>query len=187
MAGTVWPAVTDSRSTVHLSNHMMVVITRTLPDCGPHIRCIEQRWRMIMPLWKIYHPEGAYTAEDKAGLSKRITELYAVLPKFYVVVIFQEVPRGSVYVGGKAQDNFIRLVVDHIARRLPDDRKSFWLDKTKAAIAPFVGDRGYDWELHIDETPFDLWLIQGYRPPQPNSEDEKRWALENRPSPLTGA
>lgn len=28
-------------------------------------------------------------------------------------------------------------------------------------IAPFVKDRGYEWEISIDETPFDLWSLQG--------------------------
>lgn len=26
-----------------------------------------------MPLWKVYHPAGAYTAQDKKDLSERIT------------------------------------------------------------------------------------------------------------------
>jgi hypothetical protein len=37
--------------------------------------------------------------------------------------------------------------------------------RANEAIAPFVKDRGFDWEFHIDETPFDLWSVQGYRPP----------------------
>ena len=40
-----------------------------------------------MPFWKIYHPVGAFTAEDKQALSQRITELYRALPKFYVIVV----------------------------------------------------------------------------------------------------
>ena len=54
-----------------------------------------------MPLWKIYHPPGVYSAEDKQGLSERITALYSRLPKFYVGVVFQEVAADSFYVGGK--------------------------------------------------------------------------------------
>ena len=30
-----------------------------------------------MPLWKVYHPAGAYTAQDKKDLSERITGMYA--------------------------------------------------------------------------------------------------------------
>jgi Putative oxalocrotonate tautomerase enzyme len=34
-----------------------------------------------MPLWKIYHPVGACTAEDKHAFAHKITELYGMLPK----------------------------------------------------------------------------------------------------------
>lgn len=44
-----------------------------------------------MPLWKIYHPVGAYGAEDKQALAERITRLYKNLPRFYVGIIFQDV------------------------------------------------------------------------------------------------
>ena len=40
-----------------------------------------------MPFWKIYHPVGAFTAEDKRALSERITGCYRGLPKFYVIVV----------------------------------------------------------------------------------------------------
>ena len=50
-------------------------------------------------------------------------------------------------------------------------------------LAPFVKDRGFDWEVHIDETPMDLWRVQGMVPPLPESETERVWAKENRPIP----
>ena len=40
-----------------------------------------------------------------------------------------------------------------------------------------------DAPIHIDETPFDLWQVQGMPPPPPNSEYEKRWLEENKPVP----
>ena len=128
-----------------------------------------------MPLWKIYHPVGAFTSDDKQAIACRATAVYPHLPSFYVAVIFQEIPKESFYLGGKPMDNFVRVSIDHIARRLPDDLKELRLTQINGAIDPFVKDRGFDWEVHIDETPFDLWSIQGYRPPPPNSEDEKRW------------
>lgn len=140
-----------------------------------------------MPLWIIYHPVDAYTADDKCAFAKKITELYDMLPKFYVNVIFQEISKSFFYIGGEPVDNFVRLTMDHIARNIPEDRTLWWLEKVNAAIAPFVKDRGFKWELHVDETPFNLWSVQGYRPPPPHSEDEKRWARENTPSPITGA
>ena len=36
--------------------------------------------------------------------------------------------------------------------------------------------------MHVDETPFSLWSIQGLRPPVPGTP-EGEWRLDNRPSP----
>ena len=139
-----------------------------------------------MPLWKIYHPANAYTSDDKQQFAERITNLYQRLPKFYVGVVFQDVPKESFYIGGKPVDNFVRIWVDHIARTLPTpEAKAYWVKISNEAIAPFVQARGYDWEFHIDETPFDLWSIQGLRPPPANSDAEKLWALENKPTPYS--
>jgi phenylpyruvate tautomerase PptA (4-oxalocrotonate tautomerase family) len=139
-----------------------------------------------MPLWKVYHPEGAYTPEDKHEMSKRITDVYAILPRFYVGIIFQAIPRDSFFVGGEPRDNFVRIHMDHIARQLnSDESKAGFLARAENALAPFIKDRGFDWELHIDETPIDLWTIQGIRPPHADTPDEKRWKAENRPSPRT--
>ncbi len=57
-----------------------------------------------MPLWKVYHPAGAYTAEDKKNLSERLTGLYAAIPipKFYVVVLFEEVAKELLFCGRRA-------------------------------------------------------------------------------------
>jgi len=108
-----------------------------------------------MPLWKIYHPVGAYTREDKHRVAKRITDIYSSLPKFYVDVVFQEVPQDSFYVGGEPASNFVRIHMDHIARQLTSEAaKTKFLARVEDAIAPFVKDRGFDWEFHIDETPF---------------------------------
>ena len=89
--------------------------------------------------------------------------------------------------GGKPATNFVRIWVDHIARTLPtpEARKRF-LGMCDEALAPIIRDRGFDWEFHIDETSFELWSIQGVRPPLAGTEDEKRWIAENRPSALTG-
>jgi phenylpyruvate tautomerase PptA (4-oxalocrotonate tautomerase family) len=139
-----------------------------------------------MPLWKVYRPVGAYTREDKHALAKRITGIYSSLPKFYVDVVFQEVPQDSFYVGGELASNVVRIHMDHVARQLTSEAaKTKFLARVEDAIAPFVNDRGFDWEFHIDETPFDLWIVQGMRPPRAGTKDEKRWISKNRPSPRT--
>jgi phenylpyruvate tautomerase PptA (4-oxalocrotonate tautomerase family) len=139
-----------------------------------------------MPAWKIHHPVGAFTDEDKQTLARRITDIYSMLPKFYVGVVFQEVAANSFYVGGEPAKNAIRISADHIARTLStDEAKTNFLSRVNAALAPFIQDRGFDWEFYVDETPFDIWTIQGYRPPRAGTEDERRWKEQNKPSPPT--
>jgi phenylpyruvate tautomerase PptA (4-oxalocrotonate tautomerase family) len=104
-----------------------------------------------MPLWKVYHPVGAYSAEDKKKFAERLTEMYAriPIPKFYVVMIFEEVTADSIYVGGEPHDKFVRFKVDHMARTLPSPiLREWWVKAVDQLIAPFVRERGYDWEVH---------------------------------------
>ena len=58
-----------------------------------------------MPLWKVYHPAGAYSAQDKKEFVEKVTAMYSrvPIPKFYVVMIFEEVAAESLYVGGIAR------------------------------------------------------------------------------------
>ncbi len=136
-----------------------------------------------MPLWKVYHPENAFSAADKGAIAERITALYRDLPPFYVGVIFEAVPKASFYVGGRPTDDFVRISVDHIARQITDDAiRAAFLAALAKILAPYVADRGLRWELHIDETPFGLWTIQGFRPPIPGTPDGEKWRIENRPS-----
>jgi phenylpyruvate tautomerase PptA (4-oxalocrotonate tautomerase family) len=55
-----------------------------------------------MPLWQVYHPVGAYSAQDKKDFAEKVTAMYAriPIPNFYVVMIFDEVAAEQVYVGG---------------------------------------------------------------------------------------
>jgi len=76
--------------------------------------------------------------------------------------------------------------MDHIARQMTSEaQKTKFLARVETAIAPFIKDRGFDWELHIDETPLYLWTVQGIRPPRAGTEDEKRWISEKWTSPST--
>lgn len=142
-----------------------------------------------MPLWKIYTPANAFTPEDKKGIAQALTGLYGrVMPRFYVGVVFQEVSADNFYIGGEPTDRFVRIWVDHIARTFQsEEARVGFFKRVNALLAPWIADRGYDWELHVDETPFDLWTIQGYFPPREGTEDEKRWMAENRASPRTHA
>jgi phenylpyruvate tautomerase PptA (4-oxalocrotonate tautomerase family) len=138
-----------------------------------------------MPMWKVYYSEGAYTAEDKQEFAEAITGLYTQfnLPAFYVTALFHELPADMFYVGGEQASGYIRIWVDHIARRIPDDSNRFWMVAVNKMIAPFTAARGHRWEVHIDNTPMELWTIDGFYPPPADSDEEKRWARDNRPSP----
>jgi phenylpyruvate tautomerase PptA (4-oxalocrotonate tautomerase family) len=138
-----------------------------------------------MPMWKVYYSDGAYTDEDKKEFAEAITGLYTQynLPAFYVTTLFHELEADMFYVGGEQASGYIRIWVDHIARRIPDEYNRFWMDAVNKMIAPFTAERGHRWEVHIDNTPMDLWTIDGFYPPPADSDEEKRWARDNRPSP----
>ena len=138
-----------------------------------------------MPLWLIACPPEAYTPEDKQAFADRITDLYANLglPRFYVSVLFHDLPKESFFIGGKQTGDFVRVWIDQIARRVPEGLARSWMERVNKTLQPFVEDRGYRWEVHIDDTPFDLWSIEGFFPPPANSDAEKRWAADNKASP----
>jgi phenylpyruvate tautomerase PptA (4-oxalocrotonate tautomerase family) len=141
-----------------------------------------------MPLWHIYAPKDAYSADDKEAFANRITDLYAQfgLPRFYVSVIFDELPASGFFIGGKPTTDFVRIWIDQIARRVPVEARPRWLARVNETLDPFVRARGLRWEVHIDDTPIDFWTIEGLIPPAGTSEAEKRWAAENRASPYEG-
>lgn len=143
-----------------------------------------------MPMWHIYCPADAYTADDKKALATSVTDLYAAepsprLPRFYVSLVFQELPADCFYIGGEPRNNFVRIWIDHIAVHMHTDteRHNSFMRRMHAAIGPWVSDRGLDYEVHVDETPRALWSVQGLRPPEWRSDEEKQWYQDNRPSP----
>ena len=141
-----------------------------------------------MPLWKVYTPAGAYSDEDKRTMAETVTNVYAgvPIPKFYVVLIFEEMPKDTCFVGGVAHNKFVRFKIDQIARTIPGPiLREWWIRTVDSVLAPWVKDRGLDWEISIDETPFDLWSLQGELPPPFESVGEKRWVRENKASPCS--
>lgn len=142
-----------------------------------------------MPLWTIYHSADAFSDADKAELAEKITDIYgAVMPRFYVGIVFQAIEARNFYVGGKPAVRFVRMVMEHIARSFPNIETSRrFIDRVNVILKPYLADKGFDWEFHIDETPIDYWSINGHYPPMPDTEDERRWRAENRPSPRTHA
>ncbi|AOZ09723.1 4-oxalocrotonate tautomerase [Cupriavidus malaysiensis] len=109
--------------------------------------------------------------------------VYRDLPSFYAGVVFEAVPKSAFYIGGKPANDFVRIAVDHIARQINDDEtKQRFLAAVAKQLAPYIAERGLRWEMHVDETPFSLWTIQGIRPPVPGTPQGETWRTENRPS-----
>lgn len=143
-----------------------------------------------MPQWNIAHPPGAFDPEIKKAFAKEITRIYSELglPRFYVNVFFWECAKDDCFIGGEPTDDFVRIWIDHIALDTIDETK-YTMDQTRAwvgmrigaTVKPFVKDRGYRWELHIDDTPFELWIVDGIFPPRIGSDMTKTWAEANRP------
>ncbi|MFC9358842.1 tautomerase family protein [Rhodococcus sp. NPDC057014] len=140
-----------------------------------------------MPLWHVYHPPGAYTEQDKKDFAKDITAFYTNvgLPKFYVLSFFHEVPSKSYFVGEEASSDMVRVCIEHTARNVADVKRRRWMVETIAKIInPYTIDRGLHYEFNIDETPMDLWMVDGLWPPEWGSEGEKLWARENKAVPF---
>ena len=70
--------------------------------------------------------------KTRKTLAKRVTEVYASvpIPKFYVVVIFEEVGKDSCFVGGESHNKFVRFKIDQIARTIPGPILREWWIRT---------------------------------------------------------
>jgi hypothetical protein len=91
-------------------------------------------------------------------------------------------------VGGESHPQFVRIQIDQMARTLPGPViREWWTRNLDQVIAPWVKERGYDWEFTITEPPADLWSLQGEIPPPFESIAEKRWIEENKATPYTQA
>ncbi|KAI1617229.1 putative oxalocrotonate tautomerase [Exophiala viscosa] len=146
-----------------------------------------------MPLWRIFSHPQTFSLDQRKGLAKAVTELYMSLglPAFYVNVIFIDVDENGTFIGGEQRSNFVRVVVEQIARTMPSpdtedgrQHRTKWMDVINEVLKPFIIDRKeLDWEMHIYETPRDLWRVQGLDPPPVASDAEKFWAEQNKPTP----
>jgi hypothetical protein len=140
-----------------------------------------------MPLWLIFHPPGTFEDDaTKQALSQDVTAMYTDrgLPAFYVVVNFVKLRGNDIYVGGRPNTSnpFIRITINHIAIRQPNTDEAYHAATARISqiIKPYIADKGYDWEFHVDETERRLWMIQGIDPPPFQSEQEKLWAKANK-------
>jgi phenylpyruvate tautomerase PptA (4-oxalocrotonate tautomerase family) len=140
-----------------------------------------------MPLWQIFTPPGAYTNEDKKNFAQAITKLgqeWAKIPAFFVNVYFFEVSVDDTFIGGEPKDGFIRIVTDIIAVHVPTpEEQEDCMAAIEAVTQPFTSGRGFDTEIHLDETPIGLWRVHGIKAPMEHPDIIAQWIKENRPIP----
>uniref|UniRef100_A0A914YHA8 Tautomerase cis-CaaD-like domain-containing protein n=1 Tax=Panagrolaimus superbus TaxID=310955 RepID=A0A914YHA8_9BILA len=142
-----------------------------------------------MPLHRIYHSPGQFSKDDKTGLTEAITQIYtnpqiANLPAFYVVVLFIPIEEENFFVGGKNTKNFVRISVQHIARSFDSyEQSNEFLQRYENVLAPFIKERGFDWEVDIEQIDRNLWRENGLSPPLPRSDAEKEWVRLNKAVP----
>jgi len=138
-----------------------------------------------MPLHRLFVPRKLYSADDKSAIAEAITKVYVSLPPFYVVVLFVDIDKEDYYVGGQRRDDFVRIAVQHIARRFSDDIvKRDFMDRYEKALDPFTKGRGIDWEVQVEECDRILWNENGMNPPLPGTEAENAWKEQNRAVPF---
>jgi len=77
-----------------------------------------------MPLWRIFYNPSTLPIDQRQSLAKAVTKLYTEppvsLPAFYVNVLFIPLQENEFFIGGEQRNNFVRIVIELIARTLPE-------------------------------------------------------------------
>jgi len=139
-----------------------------------------------VPLWTIHHSPDAFTSQHKQAFARDITGYYTRigLPAFYVVVVFDEHAPDSMLIGGEPASGALRVVIEHIAIHLGGSEEMKGAARSlDAVIAKHAAPRGLYYEFHVDETPRELWMVDGLEPPPFGSRAEAVWAARNSPAP----
>jgi phenylpyruvate tautomerase PptA (4-oxalocrotonate tautomerase family) len=140
-----------------------------------------------MPLLQFYHAPGAFSAADKKAIAEgMVNTVYAHLPSFYVNVHFITIDPENHYIGGISRDNYVRIVIEHIASHLDPKKRDPEPVKNAidAVIKPYVGDRGLDWEYGVLFGEQHLWRINGINPPLIDDKEVlAEWAAAGKAIP----
>ncbi|CAL8470371.1 g9913 [Coccomyxa elongata] len=139
-----------------------------------------------MPLHRVYAAKGIFSPEEKRAIAQSITRIYDAIPipSFYTVVVFIDLERDSIFVGGEANARFVRIVSQHLARSYSTaEEAAKVVDLIQDAFAPYVRDRGLDWESHVEYVDREGWRENGLRPPMPKTDAEKTWIELDKPVP----
>src|ERR1700739_1316010 len=132
-----------------------------------------------MPVYQCYSPKGLLSKSAKAKLAEEMTSMYCNITgarESWVKVLFQEIPEGECFAGGKPATQSMILALNRHGRDL----------ETRRAMLPQLSERGTgitgesEAELWISITETDHTSIMeaGSLIPAPGHEQE--WFDENR-------
>ncbi|KAE9364947.1 hypothetical protein N431DRAFT_386903 [Stipitochalara longipes BDJ] len=145
-----------------------------------------------MPVLQFYTNTNQLTLAEKEELVGTLTEFYAQrMPAFFVNIMFNELPHGSFFVGGKPTNGkFVRFTADHIAvnwdKEKDTKRANFYLDWLGGVFKDRFEPKGWTWEFHVTESDKNLWRIQSLVPPLVGSEAMKGWVKAGKGVPWEG-
>ena len=137
-----------------------------------------------MPLWDFHTTPNLLSPPEKQDLATSITNLYVSfgLPAFYVNVRFTSHDRESNFNGGQTQGNFAVIRIEHLARQFRDEeQKNGFFQAAAAILTPVLKPKEAIWEYAVTQLERDLWRINGFVPPLPRTEAEKKWVEVNWP------
>src|SRR5258707_14513108 len=110
-----------------------------------------------MPLWNVYCTEGTYSKDDKRAFAEAITDIYTseagglpemTMPRFYVGVVFHDVPKDSLFIGGVARNHFVRISISYHSHTMAQELRELLLKIFNKTNPPQVRGRGLGWEVH---------------------------------------
>ncbi|KAN0089035.1 putative oxalocrotonate tautomerase [Hyaloscypha variabilis] len=144
-----------------------------------------------MPLLQFYTNVNQLTQAEKEELAKTLTDRYATrMPAFFVDIVFNELPHGSFFAGGKPADGkFVRFTADHIAinwGKDDDQRAKSYLEWLGGVFKERFEPKGWTWEFHVTASNVNWWRIQSLIPPPVGSEALKTWVEAGKAIPWEG-
>jgi hypothetical protein len=139
-----------------------------------------------MPIWKIFHgPETFTDATERHELARRITDFYVSrkLPAYYVNVQYFPLSPDRYYTGGNPISKTVFVEILHVARHW-DRKDRAWAtglkDSIDGIVRPYTIDKGLHLEFAVQESPVELWRINGIDPPESFPPEEHEQAARNK-------
>jgi len=132
-----------------------------------------------MPVYQFYSPKGLLTESTKTQIAEEVTTMYCnatgALPS-WVKVLFQELPEGDCYTGGKPTAQSLILGINRQGRDLESRRAT--LRQLSQIWTRATGQPEADLWISVTEVDHTNLMDAGLFIPEPGHEHE--WFEENR-------